>query len=111
MVAEVPLTGLSFMQSGLPTLASVNPGNDMVDLIHGERVGRAVTDASADTLAVAARDLLVALGHDPGYPRRCMELSKRLIYADTAVRQIVRALSGGSAVEPAEHGAAAVTSL
>ena len=108
---NIPGKFLTYMQSGLPTLASVNPGNDLVDLIHGERVGRAVTDASADTLAVAARDLLVALGHDPGYPTRCMELSKRLFSADTAVRQIVRALSGGSAGEPAEHGAAAITSL
>lgn len=98
---NIPGKFLTYMQSGLPTLASVNPGNDLVNLIHGQRVGRAVTDASADTLAAAGRDLLISLGQDPGYPMRCMELSKRLFSADTAVRQIVRALSGGAVTEHA----------
>jgi glycosyltransferase involved in cell wall biosynthesis len=89
---NIPGKFLTYMQSGLPALTSVNPGNDLVDLIQRERVGRAVTDASADTLAAAARELLIALAQDPGYLMRCTELSKRLFSADTAVRQIVRAL-------------------
>lgn len=89
---NIPCKFLTYMQRGLPALTSVNPGNDLVDLIQRERVGRAVTDASADTLAAAARELLIALAQDPGYLMRCTELSKRLFSADTAVRQIVRAL-------------------
>jgi hypothetical protein len=41
---------LSYMQSGLPVLASINPGNDLVALIQREGVGRVCTDHSAETL-------------------------------------------------------------
>lgn len=106
---NIPGKFLTYMQSGLPTLASVNPGNDLVDLIHGERVGRAVTDASADTLAAAARELLDALRGDKDYSARCEALSKRLFSAETAVRQIVQSLSGDQPNRTAEHVLSAVS--
>ena len=62
---------LTYMQSGLFVLASVNPGNDLVGLIEQERVGRASVDASADSLAKAAGDLVDSLSADPGYASRC----------------------------------------
>jgi len=41
---------LSYMQAGLPVLASINPGNDLAELIHREGVGRVCTDHSVDML-------------------------------------------------------------
>jgi hypothetical protein len=81
------------MQSGLPVLASVNAGNDLVGLIEQERVGRAVTDASAESLARAAVELVDAVSSDDGFAKRCKALSARLFSAETAVRQIVSALA------------------
>lgn len=90
---NIPGKFLTYMQSGLPVLASVNAGNDLVGLIEQERVGRASVDASADSLARAAGDLVDSLSADPGYASRCKALSARLFSAETAVRQIVAALS------------------
>ncbi len=90
---NIPGKFLTYMQSGLPVLASVNAGNDLVGLIEQERVGRASVDASADSLARAAGELVDSLDADPGYASRCKALSARLFSAETAVRQIVAALS------------------
>lgn len=102
---NIPGKFLTYIQSGLPVLASVNAGNDLVELIHRERVGRAVTDASADSLAQAAVALLDSLDADQSCATRCKALSDRLFSAETAVHQIVQAL-GGSYTETA-HGAQA----
>ena len=45
------------MQSKLPVLATINTGNDLADLIQAERVGRACTDDSIDTLQRLAEEL------------------------------------------------------
>ena len=45
------------MQAGLPVLASINPGNDLAELIQREDVGRVCTDRSADTLQQLAVEL------------------------------------------------------
>ncbi|WP_211160137.1 hypothetical protein [Aromatoleum aromaticum] len=37
---NIPGKFLTYMQSGLPVLANINPGNDLVDLIDSEQVGR-----------------------------------------------------------------------
>lgn len=83
---NIPGKFLTYMQSGLPVLASVNVGNDLVGLIEQERVGRAVTDASAESLARAAVELVEAVSADDGF-------AARLFSAETAVRQIVSALA------------------
>ncbi|HAL38219.1 MAG TPA: glycosyltransferase WbuB, partial [Polaromonas sp.] len=35
---NIPGKFLSYMQAGLPVLASINPGNDLADVINHERV-------------------------------------------------------------------------
>jgi hypothetical protein len=41
---NIPGKFLSYMQAGLPVLASINPGNDLAELIQREDVGRVCTD-------------------------------------------------------------------
>jgi hypothetical protein len=89
---NIPGKFLTYMQSGLPVLASVNAGNDLVGLIDEARVGRSVTDASAESLARAAVELVDAVSADAGFAERCKTLSARLFSAETAVHQIVAAL-------------------
>jgi len=88
-----PADAPSTIVVGDAALASVNAGNDLVGLIEQERVGRAVTDASAASLARAAVELVDAVSADDGFAERCRGLSARLFSAETAVRQIVAALS------------------
>lgn len=89
---NIPGKFLSYMQSGLPVLASVNHGNDIVDLIESERVGRVCTDASAQTLKNLAMQLIEDLQNDNEYATRCGALAKKLFAPEVAVLQIVEAL-------------------
>ena len=92
---NIPGKFLSYMQSGLPVLASINPGNDLVELIRKEGVGRCCTDQSMDTLYRIASELVneVIAGND-GVSARCRALSANLFSPEAAARQIVTALCG-----------------
>ncbi|MBF0434253.1 MAG: glycosyltransferase family 4 protein [Magnetococcales bacterium] len=89
---NIPGKFLSYMQAGLPVLASINPGNDLVELIATERVGRVCRDTSAALMAVEALELLEAVSLDAGYKKRCLALAARLFSPEVAVKQIVNAL-------------------
>lgn len=89
---NIPGKFLTYMQSGLPVLASVNPGNDLIDLIRKERVGVAVRSDRFADLTKAADDLVETLEQDPEIADRCRALCHRLFSVEAAVRQIVTAL-------------------
>lgn len=89
---NIPGKFLTYMQSGLPVLASINPGNDLVGLIQAEGVGRACTDQSIATLQRLALALLDEVAADAGFSDRCKGLSERLFSPDAIVKQIVAGL-------------------
>ncbi len=93
---NIPGKFLSYMQAGLPVLASINAGNDLVAMIEDEGVGRVCTDQSVDTLQRLALELVdevAATGADNNVvAARCMALSVRLFSPEAAVKQIVAAL-------------------
>lgn len=90
---NIPGKFISYMHAGLPALASINPGNDMIGLIADERVGRASTDPTGGDLAELARAMLVDELADPQTADRCRALAGRLFSADAAATQIERALA------------------
>ena len=90
---NIPGKFLTYMQSGLPVLANINPGNDLAEMIRAENVGRVSEDNSVDALQKLAEELLETLGTDPNLPARCQALFARLFSPETAVKQIVAALS------------------
>ncbi len=89
---NIPGKFLSYIQSGLPVLASINPGNDLVELIETERVGRAVVNSSDEHLARQAEALVADLERDASIAVRCRELADRLFSPETAATQIVAGL-------------------
>lgn len=89
---NIPGKFLSYMQAGLPVLATINPGNDLVAMIETERVGRVTTDGLADTAASAAELLLDALSEDSGLAERCRSLSRRCFSPAAATAQLVAGL-------------------
>lgn len=92
---NIPGKFISYMQAGLPVLAVVNPGNDIVDLIQKERVGRVCTETSPEVLVQQARGLLADLENEQtGFAERCRALSARLFSVEAAARQVVAALEG-----------------
>ena len=90
---NIPGKFLSYMQSGLPVLASINPGNDLAELIQSEGVGRVSTDHSASTLQRLAEDLAAAVVASSGMPQRCRALSAKLFSPAAVVQQLTTALT------------------
>jgi len=90
---NIPGKFLSYMQSGLPVLASINPGNDLADLITCRRVGRVCKDSSAATLTVLAEELISEITVDVEIKTRCKTLSTELFSPKIAVNQIKLALT------------------
>ena len=93
---NIPGKFLSYMQSGLPVLAKVNPGNDLVRMIEDKQVGRACTSSSVHELKQQAEMLVGSLNADNDFRSRCTQLAQRLFSPASAVRQIVDALKGSS---------------
>lgn len=89
---NVPGKFVSYLQGGLPVLASINPGNDLVELIETQRVGRVTVDASAESLTRHACSLADEVTKDGDIQRRCKELAAKLFSPEVAARQIVRGL-------------------
>ena len=89
---NIPGKFLSYMQCGLPVLAIVNPGNDLLDLIETEGVGKACATSSVSALQKLAETLVSDLTVDQYMESRCRSLAARLFSPETAVSQIVTAL-------------------
>jgi glycosyltransferase involved in cell wall biosynthesis len=95
---NIPGKFLSYMQAGLPVLASINPGNDLENMILREGVGRVCTDQSVDALAQMAvqmvNEVAPVLGSvdNAAVALRCKALSAQLFSPKAAVKQIVAAL-------------------
>lgn len=81
------------MQAGLPVLASINPGNDLIKIIEQERIGRVCTDQSVQTLERLVSDLVNQIKSDHDMPLRCKALSAKLFAPEAVVRQITAALA------------------
>lgn len=90
---NIPGKFLSYMQAGLPVLASINRDNDLELLIQQERVGRVSTSYSVDELLRHLEDLVREIAGDgPALSARCRSLAARVFSSEAAVRQIVEAL-------------------
>jgi glycosyltransferase involved in cell wall biosynthesis len=90
---NIPGKFLTYMQAGLPVLASINPGNDLVSLIEQERVGSVSVNHSIGELEACFDELLSNVDFGAGVRARCRSLYERLFSPAVAVRQIVNALS------------------
>ena len=89
---NIPGKFLSYMQAGLPVLASVNAGNDLVDIVKQHNVGRVSVDPKGGDLAAEAIALINEIKEDTTMRQRCHKLSSDMFSAGAAVRQIVSAI-------------------
>lgn len=90
---NIPGKFLSYMWAGLPVLASINPGNDLADVIRQAKVGRVCEDHRVESLRKSAEDLLKMIGQDGTAVRtRCRRLAADLFSPEAAVRQILAGL-------------------
>ncbi|MGY8706217.1 glycosyltransferase family 4 protein [Bradyrhizobium sp. 18BD] len=96
---NIPGKFVSYVQYGVPVLARVNPGTDLMRLIEAEQVGKVYVGNSVNELKELAEQLM-----DDDVLRRSMsergrELGRSMFSSSAAVQQIV-----ASAVVPAPQG-------
>ena len=89
---NIPGKFLTYMQSGLPVLAKVNKGNDLLTLIADHRVGLGSGDGKIETLCEMAHALVEKIRIDTQISTRCQELFDQKFSVEHAVKQIVSAL-------------------
>jgi glycosyltransferase involved in cell wall biosynthesis len=90
---NIPGKFLTYMQAGLPVLASINPDNDLIQIIEGEGVGRLCRDQSAESLERLVGRLVDEIRSDTEMPARCKALSARLFAPEAVVKQFTAALA------------------
>ena len=95
---NIPGKFLTYMQSGLPVLANINPGNDLADLIRDTRVGQVCESNHLEELVRRAEKLLMQIETDNELPTRCEALFKSKFSVESTVKQIVSALSTNEAL-------------
>jgi glycosyltransferase involved in cell wall biosynthesis len=84
---------LTYMQSHLPVLANVNPGNDLAQMIRDERVGQVCETNQVDELLQLTLKLIDQIASDSTLSVRCNALFEREFTVENTVKQIVAALS------------------
>ncbi len=88
---NVPGKFLSYMQAGLPVLANINAGNDLLTLIERERVGKACSNHDLATLERLACELVDQQEVDFQFAKRCRTLAARLFSPNAVVDQVLAA--------------------
>jgi glycosyltransferase involved in cell wall biosynthesis len=83
---------LTYMQNGLPVIAAVNRGNDLMDVIGDARVGQVCEAGDLAAFIEAAEVFLREYEVDSERPARCRRLFEDRYTARQAAGQIVSAL-------------------
>ena len=86
---NIPGKFLSYMQAGLPVLARINGGTDLVDLIKDENVGRVYIGNEVDDFQNLAEDLIDNENNLKAMSERGRFLSQKMFSSNQAAKQIV----------------------
>lgn len=85
---NIPGKFISYMQAGLPVLANINQGNDLVKIISQEGVGYACDDGSFEKLESFAIKIIEDIGSGVSYSSRCFHLYEKSFTPSSIVNQI-----------------------
>jgi len=90
---NIPGKFLTYMQSGLPVLANINPGNDLAQVIRQEHVGQVCETNEVNELLQLTEKLMDQIETDSGLSARCTAFFEREFAVENTVKQIVAVLS------------------
>ncbi len=93
---NIPGKFLSYMEAGLPTLARLNSGNDLIDVIKKNQVGASYVGSNSLEFKYVADRLIETLQHDKDISNRCKSLVDDLFSTQKAVKQIIGSLNRGN---------------
>lgn len=94
---NVPGKFLAYMLAGVPVLASVNPGNDLEQIITQEGVGFVTTSSDVTTLKQLVSSMIADTARLATMAARARRVAKTLFSTERAVQQIVAAFTNRKA--------------
>lgn len=86
---NIPGKFLSYMQSGIPVLANINPGNDLAEIIKNDKVGVVCENSDIDDLEKKTMQLIDMIDSNSDFYTRCRTVYGKLFSPENAVEQIV----------------------
>lgn len=89
---NIPGKLLTYLQAGLPILATINDGNDLEKLVLSERVGRVSVASDGNDLPQLLETMMSEDLNDPGIAGRCRSVWQKHFSPQSAAQQIVLAL-------------------
>lgn len=89
---NIPGKFLSYIQCGLPILAIINDGNDLIEMIKSHHLGEVCTQNSDLEMNIAVNKILENLKNGFDYQSSCQHLSEELFSPTRAATQIVKSL-------------------
>jgi glycosyltransferase involved in cell wall biosynthesis len=89
---NIPGKFLTYMQSGLPVLAFINPRNDLVGMIENHKIGCVSVARDLNSIRIIAFEILKLIDVDKAINNRCRSFYLNHFSPDKAVRKIVSAL-------------------
>jgi glycosyltransferase involved in cell wall biosynthesis len=95
---NIPGKFLTYMQCGLPVLANVNSGNDLVDIIRSEQVGYVCESNQIEELLVLANQLIEKIQNHSNFSLRCQALFQRNFSVERVAKQIVSSMKSVSSI-------------
>jgi glycosyltransferase involved in cell wall biosynthesis len=97
---NIPGKLLSYLYWGLPVLASVNPGNDLFDILNGNRAGFCCMNGDDESLVTAAQKLVDDPGLRSEMGRNARQLLERTFSVEQAAENILTHLQDEGFVIP-----------
>lgn len=82
---NIPGKLLSYLRSGLPVLAIINPGNDLADMLMEMKVGIAIDDSSLSSIFHAFSQIVSMIENNTDLSRHCQDIAKDLFSSTRAV--------------------------
>jgi glycosyltransferase involved in cell wall biosynthesis len=90
---NIPGKFVTYLQAGLPVLAIVNSGNDLIELITKNQVGVVISNNHSEEISKAFSHLIDQLKNDSQIQGRCQTLAQELFSPTRAAQQIIHQLS------------------
>lgn len=89
---NIPGKFLSYLQAGIPVLANVNKGNDLVDFIEKNQVGEVCDSSDLEELHFKAERLIKNVSFNPKFYSHCNAVFLEHFFVFNCANQIERAL-------------------
>jgi hypothetical protein len=90
---NIPGKLTDYFQAGLPVLALINEGNDLVEILDTNKVGIASSSSNNVDINQSIDQFLRLVHEDKGISQRCIELSQNLHSVSKAASQMMKSLN------------------